>query len=77
MLWGLVFLAQDPQTGEPGVGLRSLTPVGEPLQCNYSPVCGSPTLGDGTWLYRESASPACIIVVPSLFMSSVIEDLFW
>ena len=33
----------DPQVGEPDMGLRTLTPVGELLQYNYSPVCGSPT----------------------------------
>ena len=32
----------DPQGEEPD-GLRTLTPVGEPLQYNYFPVCGSPT----------------------------------
>ena len=48
MLWGLVLLMQDPWVAEPYVGLRILTPVGEPLQCNYTPVCGSPTQGYGT-----------------------------
>ena len=50
MFWGLIFPVQDPQA-------RELTPLGEPLQCNYSPVCGSPTLGYGTWLYCKSAPP--------------------
>ena len=45
MLWGLLFLVQDPWAGEPDVGLRSLTPVGEPLYYNYSPIHGSPTQG--------------------------------
>ena len=40
MLWRLVFLEQEPQTGEPNVGLRILTPVEDPLHYNYSPVCG-------------------------------------
>ena len=31
MLWELLFLMPDPQTGEPDVGLRTLIPVGEPL----------------------------------------------
>ena len=43
MFWGLVFLVQDSWAGEPDMGLRPLTPLGEPLQCNYPPVCGSPT----------------------------------
>ena len=44
-LWGLVFLVQDPWAKERDMGLSSLTPVGEPLQCNYSLVCGSPIWG--------------------------------
>ena len=47
MLWGLVFLVPDPQAGEPDMELRTLIPVGEPLQSNYSPVCGLPTLRVG------------------------------
>ena len=43
MLWGLLPLMPDPQAGEPDMGLRTLTPVGELLQYNYSPVCGLPT----------------------------------
>ena len=30
----------EPQAGEPEVELRILTPVGEPLQCNYFLGCG-------------------------------------
>ena len=37
-----------PRAGEPDVGLRTLTPVGETLQYNYSSVCGSPTREYGT-----------------------------
>ena len=33
----------DPHAGEPDMGLRTLTSVGEPLPCNYYLVCGSPT----------------------------------
>ena len=62
-----------PRAGEPDVGLSGLTPVGEPLRSNYSPVCGSPTWGYGIWLYHESTPPARLTVVPSL----VVEDLFW
>ena len=43
MLWGILLLIPDPQDGEPDVGLRTLTPVGELLQYNCSPVCGLPT----------------------------------
>ena len=31
MLWGLLLPMSDPQAGEPDMGLRTLTPVGEPL----------------------------------------------
>ena len=41
MLWGLLLLMPDPQTGESDLGLITLTPVGEPLWYNYFPVCGS------------------------------------
>ena len=43
MLWGLLLSLPDPQAGEPDVGLRTLTPVREPLWYNCFPVCGSPT----------------------------------
>ena len=57
MLWELLFPKTDPQAGEPDMGLRTLTPVGEPLQYNYSPVWGSPTPSQvyGIWLYCECA----------------------
>lgn len=35
VLWGHLFLMMDPcQSGKPDIGLRTLTPVGEPLQFN-------------------------------------------
>lgn len=40
---------------ELNVGFRPLTPVEEPLKCNYSPACGAPRWGYGTWLYCGSA----------------------
>ena len=45
MLWGLIFPVLDPRAGEPDVALNTLTPVGETLQYNYSPVCWSPSWG--------------------------------
>ena len=41
MLLGLLPLL-DPQTGEPDVGVGSLTPLGELLHYSYFPVCGLP-----------------------------------
>ena len=43
MLWGFLLLMPDHQAEGPNAGLRTLTLVGEPLQYNYSPVCGLPT----------------------------------
>ena len=43
MLWGLLLPMPDPSAGEPNVRLRALSPVGDLLQYNYSPVCGSPS----------------------------------
>ena len=45
------FLVQDPWTWEPDMRLGTLLPAGEPLQCGFSPICGSaapatPTPGD-------------------------------
>ena len=66
MLWGFIFPVQDPWTGEFDMGLRTLTPMGNPLQYNCSPVCGLPTQGYGIWLYHESAPPTHLVLVPSL-----------
>ena len=43
ILWGFLLLLPDLQAGKPDVGLRTFTPVGELLWCNYFPVCGLPT----------------------------------
>ena len=40
---GILLLLSDPQAREPDMGLRTITPVGEPLRYNYFPVCGLPT----------------------------------
>ena len=34
MLWELIFPAPEAWAGEPDMGLRTLTPMGEPLQYN-------------------------------------------
>ena len=53
---------QTPQTWEPGVGLRTLSPMGELLWYNYSPVCELPTPGGyGVWLYHECAPPTILL----------------
>ena len=47
ILWELIFPLQEPQAGEPNMRLRPLTPLEEPLQCNYSPICRLPAQGYG------------------------------
>ena len=42
---GFIFLVLEPCVQDPEVGLRTLTPAGEPLQDNYSLVGGSLTQG--------------------------------
>ena len=50
--WRLIFLVQDPQTGEPRWGSDPFL-LGENLHiCNYPPVCGLPTQKYGSWLYH-------------------------
>ena len=36
--------------------------------CNYLPICGSPTCGYESWLYCNSAPPTHLVVVPSLYL---------
>ena len=71
---GLIFPAQNALAGEPEVGLRPLAPLGEPLQCNYSPVCGSPTWGGR----RACTTSTPFLPVPrgSSFIPVAVEDLF-
>ena len=66
--WGLIFLVQHPQAGEPNVGLNPSL-LGENLcNCNYSPICGSLTQGYESWLYHVSAPPMHLIMVPFLYL---------
>ena len=78
VLWGLIFLVQNPQAGETDGGLRALTPVGEPLQSSYFPVCGSPQDPGSVTLDDVPSLPLLplLVVVPSL-VSLVVEDLCW
>ena len=74
MLWGLLLPMPDRQVGVPDMGFGTLTPVGEPLQCSYFPVCGSSTWWVWDCLYHKSIS-----LLPSLcifFLSLDIGYLF-
>ena len=43
VLLGFLLPVPDLQAGEPDMGLRTLTPVGDSQQYNYFTVCRSPT----------------------------------
>ena len=66
MLWELIFPVPESWAGEPDMGLRTLTPVGEPLQYN-PPTCGSATQASHVIsIYCKSTSPTSLTVIPSL-----------
>lgn len=63
---------QMPQPGEPDVGFRTFTPVGEPLHCNSSPVRGS--LKSVVWdLIIPRVPCSCQARCGSFLMSSVVD----
>ena len=64
----------SPRTGEPERGLRTLTPLGEPLQYNYSPVCRSPIWR--VWDLIISWKYACYYLVVASSLSLNVEYLF-
>lgn len=72
VLWRLIRLVQDPQAGDGG--LRPLTPVGEPLQSSYFPVCGSPR-DPGSVALDDLPLLPLLAAVPSLV--SLVVDLCW
>ena len=65
---------QTPQAGEPDMGLRTLIPVGDPLQYDYFPVCGLPTWQVWNWI-RSWQHPSYHLVVASS-LSLGVECLF-
>ena len=76
MPWGLVFPVSDRWAGDPDMGLRTVTPVRELLQCNCSSVYGSPTwvVWDLIILQVHSSYQS---LCGSFFMLSAVEDNFW
>ena len=64
----------DPQTVEPDVGLRTLTPVGELLQYNCFPVCGSPT--QWVWDLIVSQMHLSYHLIVAFSLSLEVEYLF-
>ena len=61
MLQGILLPMPDPQVWDPNVEVQTLTPVGEPLQGSYFPVCGSPTGQLWGYFYHESTPPAILM----------------
>ena len=47
ILWGLIFHTQDPWAGKPMWGSAPLLLRESLSSCNYSPICGLPTVGVG------------------------------
>ena len=73
MLWGLLLLMPDPWAWEPDMRLRTLTPVGDFLWYNCSPVSSFPPGWYEIWLYCVSLPLYCWL---SSFMSLDVEYLF-
>ena len=67
--------ARPPQAGEPDVGLRTFTPVGELLWYNYFPVCGLPTWHIWDLILLWLHPSYCLTVASSLSLD--VEYLFW
>ena len=55
-----------PPGWEPEVGLRTFTPMGEPLLCNYFPVCGLPTWRVWDLILSQLRPSYCLVVAVSL-----------
>ena len=75
ILWGLLLPLPDPQAGEPDMGLRAFTPVGELLWYNYLPVCGSPTQHVWDLILSQLHPSYCLVVASSLSLD--VGYLFW
>lgn len=75
ILWRLLLLISEPQTGQPDVGFRPLIPIGKPWQNNDFPVCALPT----GWEWGLTVLQMCpfyhFLVASSLSLK--VDDLFW
>ena len=76
MFWGLILLMLDLGLGSQTVGLRTLTPVEEPLQYNYSPVCGLPTPG-GWDLIISPVYPTRPTLISLWFLLPLFVGISW
>ena len=71
---GVLLPIPGPQAGEPDMGLRSLTPVGEPLQYSCFPVCGLPTRQVWDLLISQKHPSYCL---DETSLSLSVGNLFW
>ena len=74
MIWGFLLPIPDPQAGEPDVGLRTLNPVGEPLQYYYFTICVSPSWKVWDLLISQKHTSYSLVVASSLSLD--VEHLF-
>ena len=65
----------DPQAGEPCVGLRTLTLVGEPLRYNYFSSLGVAYLAVMDLLMSQMPPSYHLVVTSSLSLN--VKYLFW
>lgn len=70
MLWGLLLMPDSPGW-ELDVELRTLTPMREPLGCDYFPACELPTQEEGILPVLQKCLP-----LPSHCLLGI-EYLFW
>ena len=75
MLWGLIPLMPDLQTHEPHIGLRTLIPVGEPLQYDYCLVYASPTQQEWRLVVLRIHPLYHLLMTSSVSLE--VEYLFW
>ena len=71
---------QTPLAGEPDMGFRTLTPMGEPMWYSYFSVFESPTQWVWACLYHESTAPAFVmwlLVFGYKISFLVVSDLFY
>lgn len=64
--WGLLLPFSDPQAGEPEVGLRTATPVGEPQVTVTLRFVGCPPGGHMIWCYYDGVPSYCVTVAAAV-----------
>ena len=75
ILWRLLLLISEPQTGQPDMGFRPLIPIGKPWQNNDFPVCALPTGWEWGLTVLQMYPFYHFLVASSLSLK--VDDLFW